>query len=189
MIFWTHSWTWSTSWTVDKSNSWGPHDAEGWYYGPSFERLSELIQKRSGAEVSTKTSTVRRRRWVRTMTCSSKDVLDQIALRVEKVNISRKNIELAISEKQNSLQSIMFYEENRAFVFDQSLSLATQGTVATLAVLKDLFFKLKRLHEVILFLWLNLYLRWWEGRIISRFPVAPLSVLTFLPFLFLCVPF
>jgi len=148
LIFSTHSWTWSTSWTVDKSNSWGPHDAEGWYYGPSFERLSELIQKRSGAEVSTKTSTVRRRRWVRTMTCSSKEVLDQIALRVEKVNISRKNIELAISEKQNSLQSIMFYEENRAFVFDQSLSLATQGTIATLAVLKDLFFKLKRLHEV-----------------------------------------
>lgn len=146
------SWTWSTSWTVDKSNSFGPHDLEGWYYGPNFERLSELIQKRSGADVSTKTSTVRRRRWVRTMTCSSKEVLDQIALRVEKVNISRKNIELAISEKQNSLQSIMFYEENRAFVFDQSLSLATQGTTATLAVLKDLFFKLKRLHEVSLFL-------------------------------------
>jgi len=133
---------------VDKSNAFGPHDAEGWYYGPNFEKLAELIQKRSGAETSTKTSMVRRRRWVRTMHCSSKEVLEQIRLRVEKINLSKAHIEAAISEKQNSLQSIMFYEENRAFVFDQSLSLATQGTTATLAVLKDLFFKLKRLHEV-----------------------------------------
>lgn len=133
---------------MDKSNSFGPHDAEGWYYGPNFERLAELIQKRSGADVSTKTSLVRRRRWVRTMRCSSEGVLEQIGIRVEKINASRKNIELAISEKQNSLQSMVFYEENRAFVFDQSLGLATNGTIATLAVLKDLFFKLKRLHEV-----------------------------------------
>jgi len=154
----SRSWTWSGQWTVDKSNAFGPHDAEGWYYGPNFEKLAELIQKRSGAETSTKTSMVRRRRWVRTMHCSSKEVLEQIRLRVEKINLSKAHIEAAISEKQNSLQSIMFYEENRAFVFDQSLSLATQGTTATLAVLKDLFFKLKRLHEVILCLFFLSYL-------------------------------
>lgn len=68
--------------------------------------------------------------------------------RIEKVSYCRKNMEVTIREKEESLRSIQFYEENRAFVFDQSLGLATQGTVATMTVLKDLFFKLKRLHQV-----------------------------------------
>lgn len=142
------SWTWTNHWAVDKSHAFGAHDAEGWYYGPSFERLAEIIQKRSGADVPSKTSLVRRRRWMRTMRCSSEEILEQINHRIEKVSNSRKNIEHAIREKEESLRSIQFYEENRAFVFDQSLGLATQGTVATMTVLKELFFKLKRLHQV-----------------------------------------
>jgi hypothetical protein len=133
---------------VDKSNAFGAHDADGWYYGPNFERLSEIIQKRQGADVPSKTSVVRRRRWLRTMKCSSPEILEQIHHRIEKLNLNKKHLEIVIREKEESLRSIQFYEENRAFVFDQSLELATHGTVATFKVLKDLFIKLKRLYQV-----------------------------------------
>lgn len=82
------------------------------------------------------------------MRCSAPEILEQVQRRVEKLSLNRKNLELVVHEKEESLRSIQFYEENRAFVFDQSLSLATHGTVATFGVLKDLFFKLKRLYQV-----------------------------------------
>jgi hypothetical protein len=143
-----YSWAWTDKWTVDKSSSFGAHDADGWYYGPSFERLNEAIQKRTGADVAGKTSVVRKRRWLRTMKCNSPEILEQVQRRIEKLTLNRKNLEITIHEKEEALRSIQFYEENRAFVFDQSLMLATQGTVATFGVLKDLFFKLKRLYQV-----------------------------------------
>ena len=133
---------------LDKSNAFGGHDSEGWYYGPSFDRLNEIIYQRTGAAMPSKTSVVRRRRWLRTMRCSAPEILEQIRQRIDKLVVFRKNLEFILREKEESLKSVQFYEENRAFVFDQSLNLATQGTVATFAVLKDLFFKLKRLYQV-----------------------------------------
>ena len=100
--------------------------------------------------MATKTCVVRRRRWMRTMKCTSEAVLEQVALRVQRLSTQRKHVEQAIREKEESLRTVAFYEENRAFVFEQSLGLATQGTIGTLTVLKDLFFKLKRLYQVIL---------------------------------------
>jgi hypothetical protein len=117
------SWAWTDKWTVDKSSSFGAHDADGWYYGPSFERLNEAIQKRTGADVAGKTSVVRKRRWLRTMKCNSPEILEQVQRRIEKLTLNRKNLEITIHEKEEALRSIQFYEENRAFVFDQSLML------------------------------------------------------------------
>jgi hypothetical protein len=144
-------WTWVNQWTVDKSAAFGPHDADGWYYGASFDRLTEQINKRIGGDVATKTSLVRRRRLMRTMRCTAPAVLAKVNERVQLIAMNRKQIEHTIREKEESLRTMGFYEENRAFVFEQSLGLATQGTVNTLKQLKDLFFKIKRLHQVLLF--------------------------------------
>ena len=135
-------------WTVDKSAAFGAHDAEGWYYAPTFDRLAELIHKRTGADVATKTCLVRRRRWMRTMRCSNEAVLTHTQQRIERVSNARKHIEQIIREKEEGMRTLTFYEENRAFVYEQSLNLATQGTLGTFGVLKDLFFKVKRLYQV-----------------------------------------
>lgn len=84
------------------------------------------------------------------MKCTAPEILEQVLRRIEKLAVFKKNLEVTIHEKEESLRSIQFYEENRAYAFDQSLNLATQGTLATFAVLKDLFFKLKRLYQVYL---------------------------------------
>lgn len=104
---------------------------------------------KTGANIANKTSLVRRRRLLRTMRCDCNEIIQQIQFRIEKLTINRKHIEVIIREKEESLRSIQFYEENRAYVYEQSLNLATQGTVGTLTVLKELFIKLKRLYQVL----------------------------------------
>jgi hypothetical protein len=105
--------------------------------------LIETIKTGVGTGVTTKTSMVRKRRWIRTVLCTSPEVLERINQRVEKIVQMRCNIEAALKNKEEVFKAVKFYEENRSFVFAQSLHLATQGTLNTLAVLKELGNKLK----------------------------------------------
>ena len=86
---------------------------------------------------------VRKRRWVRTILCTSPEVCERIKQRVDRIMEMRTNIEAAMKNKEEAFKAVKFYEENRSFVFAQSLHLATQGTLNTLAVLKELGNKLK----------------------------------------------
>lgn len=130
------------------SGKFGQPDPDGWYYASTFDRLGEMMKNASAVGVASKTSLVRKRRWVRSMTCTSSELNEAIQQRIEHILSTRRNIESTLKEKEQSVRSARFYEENRSFVFSQSLHLATQGTLNTLSLLKDIGTKLKSLKLV-----------------------------------------
>lgn len=129
------------------SSKYGQPDIEGWFYASTFDRLNEMFKSASGTGVASKTSLVRKRRWVRTMVCVAEEFCDSIRHRIEDIFTMRKNIEFAMKEKEQAVRAVKFYEENRSFVFSQSLHLATQGTLNTLSLLKDIGTKLKSMKQ------------------------------------------
>ncbi len=141
-------WEWMDKWTIDNSSRFGQPDVDGWFFASSFDRISEMLKNVSGVGVASATSMVRRRRWVRNICCTSKELADKIRDRIDHIITMRLNIETSLREKENTFKTIRFYEENRAFVYAQSLHLATQGTLNTLSVLKELINKLKLLQQV-----------------------------------------
>jgi hypothetical protein len=140
---WCFRWDWADRWTVDGSSRFGTADADGWFYGATFDRLNEALRSSTASGAITKTSIVRKRRWVRTILCTSPELIHRICYRIDVIANMRKNIELSLHDREEKYKSVKFYEENRSFVFAQSLHLATQGTLNTLAVLKELGNKLK----------------------------------------------
>jgi hypothetical protein len=134
------------------SNAFGQSDINGWYFAATFDRLNEMIENNCASGQPTKTSVVRKRRWIRNVICSSEDLRNKIYLRIKDIIAKRINIEAILRDKENVYKSIKFYEENRSFVFSQSLHLATQGILNTLSVLKELSTKLKMLKQVSSFL-------------------------------------
>lgn len=158
LIFQYLSWDWVNEWTLDTSGAYGEHDSDGWYYAGTFDGIAEMLKTKSGSAAAAKTSLVRKRRWVRSMRCTSVELTIQMNNRIQRVATMRKHVEAALLEKELSMKNVGFYEENRDFVFDQSLSLATRGTIATLATLKDLVVKLKRLSQVLLDINDNIYM-------------------------------
>ncbi len=141
-------WEWIDRWSIDVTNRFGSPDLEGWYYGVSFDRLNESLKTCQATGVTNATSMVRKRRWTRRMQCANPEILDNIRKRIEQINQSRINIEMSLKDKENAYKAITFYEENRSFVFAQSLNLATHGTVSTLATLRELINKLKIFKQV-----------------------------------------
>jgi hypothetical protein len=141
-------WEWTDKWTVDVSSRFGQPDLEGWFYASTFDRLVEMLKTSSGIGISSKTSLVRRRRWVRPLTCVSKDLIAQIIAKSDKITKLTKNIENALNDKQQVMTTLKFYEENRSFVYSQSLHLGTQGTLNTLAILQDISNKLRSFRQV-----------------------------------------
>jgi hypothetical protein len=130
------------------SNAFGQSDLHGWYFAPSLDKLNEMIENNCASGVSTKTSITRKRRWVRNVICAAEELKVNIRIRCKDIFAKRINIETVLRDKENVFRSIKFYEENRSFVFGQSLHLATQGILNTLSVLKELSSKLKLLKQV-----------------------------------------
>jgi hypothetical protein len=130
---------------LDLSSRFGQPDNEGWFYASTFDRLGEMMKNATGTGIASKTSIVRRRRWVRSMICIADELNEAIKQRVDLILSIRRNIETTLKEKETAVRSVKFYEENRSFVFSQSLHLATQGTLNTLSLLKELASKLKNL--------------------------------------------
>lgn len=142
-----HRWEWVDKWGLDMSNRYGQPDIEGWFYASTFDRLSDMLKTGTGTGIASKTSLVRKRRWVRTMVCVAEEFCEAIHHRIDDILQMRRNIENTLKEKEVALRSVKFYEENRSFVFSQSLHLATQGTLNTLSLLKDIGTKLKSMKQ------------------------------------------
>jgi len=140
-------WQWIDRWSIDTSPRFGQPDNDGWYYGVSFERLNDNIKHSTAAGTTNATSIVRKRRWIRNMLCTSAEVIENIKKRIEQIHQYRSNIEASLLDKENTHKALKFYEENRSFVFAQSLNLATHGTVNTLTFLRELINKLKVLKQ------------------------------------------
>lgn len=136
-------WDWADKWVIDLSIKYGQPDNEGWFYAASFDRLGEMLKAGTAQGTMAKTSMVRKRRWIRSILCTSTVVQEKIRQRIEQLQIMRSNIEAALRNKEAAFRAVKFYEENRSFVFAQSLHLATQGTLNTLSILKELMGKLK----------------------------------------------
>lgn len=143
---------------MDTSSRFGQPDNDGWYYGVSFDRLNESLRNGNAAGTTNATSIVRKRRWARNMVCISPEVMDNMKKRIEEIQQYRCNIEIALQDKESAFKAITFYEENRSFVFAQSLNLATNGTVTTLSFLRELINKLKVIKQVSLYKIFSLYL-------------------------------
>lgn len=60
----------------------------------------------------------------------------------------RVNIEQSMKNKEASLKELTTYEEKRVAVFAQSLHMATQKTLNTLGILKDISSKMKVVKQV-----------------------------------------
>ena len=102
---------------------------------------------------------VRKRRWIRHVVCTSEELQQKLLQRIEEIILRRLHIESIYKDKEHVFKSIKFYEENRSFVFAQSLHLATQGILNTLSVLKELINKLKLMKQVKKFLPISLSLK------------------------------
>lgn len=133
---------------MDVSSVLGEPDINGWYFAPNYEKLKESIDNMTASGQSTKNARVRARRWIRHVVCISPELEKKIHDRIEEIIKQRQHIETIFKEKDDIYRSIKFYEENRSFVFAQSLHLATQGILNTLSVLKELINKLKLLKQV-----------------------------------------
>jgi HD-GYP domain-containing protein (c-di-GMP phosphodiesterase class II) len=134
---------------VDLSNSYGENDSYGWYYAATFDRLQEAMDHVSAVSSSAKSS-VRKRRWIRNVICNSEELEQRIQHRIEEAIEKRIIIEGILRDKETVFKNIKFYEENRSFVFSQSLHLATQGILNTFSILKELINKLKLMKQVFL---------------------------------------
>ena len=132
-----HSWEWiSTTWAIDnhRPNRFGQPDAEGWFYGISFDRWTRQIEKHlhlsplnaclsfrlndaircgSASGVASKTSIVRKRRWTRGIRCISPEIMQQIRARTEKIVRLRSHIEQSLKEKERIILALRVYEANR----------------------------------------------------------------------------
>eukprot|EP01038_Epipyxis_sp_PR26KG_P014652 gene14652-19685_t len=140
-------WEWTADWQVDKSDRYGQPDLEGWYLASTFERLGDQLKTCTGSGTYNKTSLVRKRRLQRPMKCVSPEIIEQIKSRSDRIMKIRICIESAIREKEEIVKKVEIYEDKRTIVFSQSLHLATQGTLNTLSILKDLLTKLRKIKQ------------------------------------------
>ena len=125
----------------------GQPDPEGWYYGVSFDRLNEVMRSRTAGPASA-TSLVRKRRWIRSIICRSPKINEALKERADFITLMRCNSEACQRDKEDTLKSVTEYEEKRESAFSQSLHLSTEGTLSTLASLKDLGVILKNFKHV-----------------------------------------
>lgn len=139
-------------WKIEATaNMYGQPEAdEGWYYGTSFDRLAEAMRTGKAHGITSKTSLVRKRRWIRSMICVSTDLSDLLHQRLITLGNIKRNIETMSRDKDIAVKTIKTYEENRTYVFTQSLHLATKNTLTTLSLLKDLGNKVKLLKQYLL---------------------------------------
>lgn len=135
-------------WSIDSSSQYGNPDGEGWLYAATFDRLHEQMRNAAANGLSSATCMVRKRRWIRTITCISTDLATKIRDRAERVVQIRVNIEASLKDKEASLKEINAYETQRAAVFAQSLQVATQATLTSLGMLKDISNKLRVVKQV-----------------------------------------
>ena len=140
-------WTWVDEWSLDGSDYFGTPDGEGWFYAASFDRLNESLRQRSAVGIQAKTSLVRKRRWLRTATCTTPLLIRVIQRRIEGLTHMMANMDSYLKEKEHSIKTLRFYEENRSFVYAQSLHLASQGTQSTMYLLKELIMKARRFGQ------------------------------------------
>eukprot|EP01039_Chlorochromonas_danica_P002815 gene2814-3069_t len=136
-------WKWVEDWSIDSSSQYGNPDGEGWLYAATFDRLHEQMRNAAATGLAAATCMVRKRRWIRTITCISTDLAIKIRDRAERVVQIRVNIEASLKNKEASLKEINVYETQRAAVFAQSLQVATQATLTSLGMLKDISNKLR----------------------------------------------
>lgn len=136
-------WKWSEEWAVDTTSLYGTPDTEGWFYSASFDRIHEQMRNATASGLASATCTVRKRRWVRAITCISSELAKKIRERADRIVQIRVNIEKSLKDKEASLKSVSEYEAHRASVFAQSLHMATQSTLNTLGILKDISNKMK----------------------------------------------
>ncbi len=78
----------------------------------------------------------------------STTLIHKIEERMDDIIQIRVNIEQSLKNKELSLQSVNRYEKQRIVLFAQSLQAATQSTLNTLEVLKDISNQLKLVKQV-----------------------------------------
>ncbi|RYG97943.1 hypothetical protein EON65_52095, partial [archaeon] len=125
----------------------GSPDHEGWYYSTSFDRLSDAMRNAQATGIASATSTVRKRRWIRSLQCVSNELAGKMKDRMDRIVQIRVRIEASLKNKEDCVKDMEKYEETRSKVFATSLQQATQNTLQSLGQLKDISSRLRLVKQ------------------------------------------
>jgi hypothetical protein len=115
-------WQWcSDCWKIDKSNSFGLADTDGWSYASTFETLIENSLKKKLEGEMGRMSLVRRRRWVRKHSSVTTDAKKDFEARLNWVKDIRKRMEKVAGQRTADYASVTDYEFKRRSTFDRIL--------------------------------------------------------------------
>eukprot|EP01031_Cornospumella_fuschlensis_P042361 gene42361-51739_t len=140
-------WKWSDDWALDTSMQYGTPDHEGWYYATSFDRLADAMRNSQATGIASATSTVRKRRWIRSLQCTSNELAGRMKDRMDRIVQIRVRIEASLKNKEECVKEVEKYEETRSKVFATSLQQATQNTLQSLGQLKDISSRLRLVKQ------------------------------------------
>lgn len=107
-------WKWSNEeWTIDKSRSYGTPDAEGWVYGPTFDRIAQNVLSTTASGVPSSICLCRKRRWNRTMVCSSSSILQGVLDRARDIKIERVRTQQFMVDNSKYVELLEPFERKR----------------------------------------------------------------------------
>lgn len=93
---------------------------------------------------------VRRRKWVRTRACHSKDIHDQLTSKVETLNSTRACIEGSMRQQQKNLTRVKKYELARVRAYETAFGEFNEDMDRVGKVMRDYMIKLARMKTFLL---------------------------------------
>lgn len=106
-------WKWSNEWSVDKSRNFGSPDSDGWVYGPTFDRISQNVISLTATGTASSLCLCRKRRWSRSMICSSASILQGVLHRVNHIKSERMKIQQFMIDKSSCVEQLKPFEDKR----------------------------------------------------------------------------
>jgi hypothetical protein len=140
-------WEWMNEWTVDKSNSFGECDEDGWTYAPTMESLLEAYSNGKTVGEMTALSLVRRRRFIRSRICISFSLRESIESRMKLLMDTSQLLESHLKDKKEEFIALKEYEKARSLICRSGYSRISNEAQRYILGLKTFLEKLTQLYE------------------------------------------
>ena len=139
-------WDWDGDWELDEENRYGEVDSEGFCYAMSNEKCLESLRAKSSVGVSSSSTMVRRRCYVRPKVCSTEAGKLELKRQLEAFVVKKSRLDISTKDKRAEIQSVVVFEQRREDMYNTILFRAGDVINSTSENLKSILQKLSLLR-------------------------------------------
>lgn len=119
--------------------------------GTTFEALQEAIETNSTSSTSAgMQALVRRRKWVRTRVCNSKQLFKELHSKIEILSTTRSSIEMSMRQQQKNLSIVKKFELLRVKAYETAFCEFVEDMDVVGAVMREYMIKLSKMKAFLL---------------------------------------